>query len=103
VAPVEVRVVGRETARRSGPPEPTPGAAEAECFWVQVGAFGDGDNAARARDRLRAAGQPAVVIEGPGGLERVRVGPFDRRADAERSAARLRREWPSAQVVACGG
>ena len=76
---------------------------EADCYWVQVGAFSDADNARRARDRLRQAGEKAVVIEGPSDLDRVRIGPFDSRDDAVKTRDRVVEQWPHATVVECGG
>jgi len=101
VAPVEVVVVG------SGPPSGSPPsdqerALDETCLWVQVGAFGDLDNARRARRRLEADGEHAVISEGPGGLHRVRVGPFTSEDEAERARQRLLADWPPAQVVSCG-
>lgn len=58
-----------------------------EQLYVQVGAFGNAENVARARARLAAMGQPANVSSTRSGkltLQRVRVGPLDSvdRADA---------------------
>jgi rare lipoprotein A len=101
VAPVKIVVVDVRKApkpkRRDAPND------DEECVWVQVGAFGDVDNARRARDRLEASGEHAVLVEGPGGLQRVRVGPFDDGDEAEAVRRRLSSDWPSAQLVQCGG
>ena len=59
------------------------------CVWIQVGAFSSMDNAQGAERRLEAAGETAVIIEGPGGLHRVRLGPFDRESDAEKALAHI--------------
>jgi rare lipoprotein A len=104
VAPVEVEVIDRQHLRRHEPPRPpaveeAPGAA---CWWVQVGAFGDRANARRAVERLEAAGEHPVIVEGPGGLERVRVGPFDAERAVEKALERIRSDWPEAVLVACG-
>ena len=72
------------------------------CIWIQVGAFSSMDNATGAERRLEAAGETAVIIEGPGGLHRVRVGPFDRTKDAEKTLARIAPDWPEAKAVPCG-
>ena len=46
VAPVRIKVVGREEVRRRTKlPPPT---TETQCFWVQVGAFSERQRAARA-------------------------------------------------------
>ncbi len=101
VAPVKVEILGR---RRPVNPEPAP-AAPAElkhCWWVQVGAFGNEENARRAEAALEAAGEPAVVMESPGGLRRVRVGPFDSKKKATKARKRIRDAWPAAALVECG-
>ncbi len=101
VAPVTVTVVGfEETPARRDPPRsrgPRP-----ECAWVQVGAFGDPTNARRAVERLRDEGWTVVVVEGPDGLDRVRVGPFDDLDEAGRALGKLRRRYPPATLVDCG-
>ncbi len=73
-----------------------------ECFWVQVGAFGQHSNAVRARQKLQDSGERAVIVEGPSGLERVRLGPFEQREEAEQALKRVLGNWPSASIVPCG-
>lgn len=105
LAPVKVVVVGREE-----PPPPsmvargevTPRPPGGDCVWVQVGAFSDLGNAERAERRLEAAGEAAVIVEGPGGLHRVRVGPFASDRDALQALARIAPDWPEAHTVPCG-
>jgi rare lipoprotein A len=62
--------------------------------WVQVGSFGNKDNAQRLRDRLRAAELAPVSLDraraGNGRVWRVRLGPLDGRALAEHLAAQVR-------------
>ena len=104
VAPVSVEVVGR---RRPSEHEPPSSAVDDEavsvaCWWVQVGAFGDPGNARRAVERLEAAGEHPVVVESPGGLARVRVGPFDAERAVEKALERILRDWPEAVLIACG-
>ncbi len=104
VAPVSVEVAGR---RRPSEPDPPSPAVDEEpvsvaCWWVQVGAFGDPGNARRAVERLEAAGEHPVIVEGPGGLARVRVGPFDAERAVEKALERIRRDWPGAVLVTCG-
>jgi rare lipoprotein A len=101
VAAVEIEVIGRDERPQPSPP-PAPPSSDEDCWWVQVGAFGDLDNARRARDVLRARGFAVVVMEGPGGLHRVRVGPSRKRADAARDLARLAPDYPPAAIVRCG-
>jgi DedD protein len=72
-------------------PQPT-GAAG---FAVQVGAFADGDAAARLADSLRAKGYAVYVVAGTGAGAsrwRVRVGPLASREEAEGAATRLKRD-----------
>jgi len=100
VAPVKIKVVGREAAparTRTTIEEP------ADCFWVQVGAFGDASNARRAESELERSGVEAVVLEGLDELWRVRVGPFDKEKAAEKARNRVTDAWPGAHVIPCGG
>ena len=100
VAPVKIKVIGREAAPERKPPS----AEEPEdCFWVQVGAFGDPDNARRAEAELERNGIEAVVLEGLDELWRVRVGPFDEKKRAERARNQITDAWPTAHVIPCGG
>jgi len=100
VAPVKIKVVGREAA-----PERKPTRIEEpeDCFWVQVGAFGDPGNARRAEAELERNGEEAVVLEGLDELWRVRIGPFDQEKLAERAHDRITDAWPGAHVIPCGG
>ena len=104
VAPVSVEVVGRRRPSEHEPPSPAVDepTASVACWWVQVGAFADPGNARRAVERLEAAGEHPVIVEGPGGLARVRVGPFDAERAVEKALERIRRDWPEAVLVACG-
>jgi rare lipoprotein A len=105
VAPVKVTIVGwedppkkkvKDADRQAGHPEGR------DCLWIQVGAFGSIDNARGAERRLEEAGETAVIIEGPGGLHRVRLGPFDNEKDAVKALERIARDWPEAKAVPCG-
>ena len=100
VAPVKIKVVGRETT-----PQRKPARVEepSDCFWVQVGAFGDSDNARRAEAELERSGEAAVVLEGLDEFWRVRVGPFDEKQQAERARNRITDAWPTARIIPCGG
>jgi len=100
VAPVKIKIVGREAVSERKPArieEP------AGCFWVQVGAFGDPDNARRAESELERNGEKAVMLEGLDGLWRVRVGPFDQEKLAEGARNRITVAWPTARIIPCGG
>lgn len=74
------------------PAKPSAPAAADTGFAVQLGAFGNAEEAARLRDRARAAGLPAFV-EGvrtdKGLLSRVRVGPVLTRAEADQLKAQV--------------
>jgi rare lipoprotein A len=101
VAEVKVEVVRQGNGQRT---DPDPGhGVETGCAWVQVGAFARTENAERALSQLQEAGEKAVISQGPGGLSRVRVGPFATRRHADMARQRLRTSWPSATVVGCGG
>ncbi|MCD4747876.1 MAG: septal ring lytic transglycosylase RlpA family protein [Thermoanaerobaculales bacterium] len=101
VAPVKMKVIGKSSKASSSKKTSMP-AAKA-CFWVQIGAFGDGANARRAQKWLADDGEKVLVMEGPDGLDRVRVGPFTNEDEAKKTQKRLRAEWPAARVVECGG
>ncbi len=79
-----------------------PANGEGQVF-VQLGAFGERDNARALQRRLRDAGEKAEVVRGEGGsgrLYRVRLGPFANAAAAERARARLGdRGFASATIV----
>lgn len=77
------------------PPEESPSTAELAAWAVQVGAFGQQDNAMGLRDRLRAADFPAYVDRVPGDngvLHRVRLGPVGSRDEAASLARRAREQ-----------
>jgi len=99
LAPVVVEVLGAGRASPSNDGSTSP----APCFWVQVGAFAELENARRSRERLERTGEPAVVSEGPNNLLRVRAGPFPSRGEAEAALDRVRSGWPAARVFACSG
>ncbi len=99
VAPVRLKVVGRgESSGKAGKRH----GESRGCFWVQVGAFADPANAQRVRDRLVSEGEHAVIVEGPGGTHRVRVGPFSDEKKAKKAWKRLRHDWPSSALLRCG-
>ena len=100
VAPVKIKVVGREAVPER---KPTRMEEPENCYWVQVGAFGDPGNARRAEAELERNGEEAVVLEGLDELWRVRVGPFDQEKLAERARNRITDAWPGAHVSPCGG
>ncbi|MFC0677308.1 SPOR domain-containing protein [Lysobacter korlensis] len=68
-------------------PEPPRAAASGVGFAVQLGAFGNAEEAAKLRDRARAAGFSAFVEQvrtDKGTLNRVRIGPVADRGEADR-------------------
>lgn len=78
-------------ATAAKPTEAKPEAARAGAsgvgYAVQLGAFGNAEEAAKLRDRARAAGFSAFVEQvrtDKGTLNRVRIGPVADRADADR-------------------
>lgn len=63
----------------AAPPSSNTTALTGPALYLQVGAFGLADNAARQAERLRAAGIDAVSVTSPAGtppLHRVRIGPI---------------------------
>ncbi|GHE28233.1 SPOR domain-containing protein [Vulcaniibacterium thermophilum] len=85
-------LAARPAASEPARPAPAKPAAAEVGFAVQVGAFGDAAEAAKMRDRLRAAGFSAfteTVRTERGTLNRVRVGPVGSRAEAEQLKAQV--------------
>ncbi len=82
-------------APKPAPATRPPAAAASERVVVQVGAFAESSAAERLAASLKEKGFAAFVSPGTDGGSarwRVRVGPHGTRADAERTAARLKRE-----------
>ncbi|MGB9100459.1 MAG: SPOR domain-containing protein, partial [Stenotrophomonas indicatrix] len=82
------------TASKPATPPTTPAAPAASGvgFAVQLGAFGQANDANALRDKVRAAGFSAFVEQvrtEKGSLHRVRVGPVANRADAEQLKAQV--------------
>ncbi|MCJ7755006.1 MAG: septal ring lytic transglycosylase RlpA family protein [Thermoanaerobaculales bacterium] len=101
VAPVKIKVVGREDAPLPSS-QPPPEAPVADCFWVQIGAFSERDRALRVEAELETSGEVAVILEGLDELWRVRLGPFDEKPEAERTRNRITDAWPGSNIVPCG-
>ena len=81
-AKVEAILSGNESAPSAGQ------------FIVQLGAFGDPENVAKVRTRVKAAGFNSYTetLKGPNGSQtRVRAGPFASREAAGQAAAKLKR------------
>ncbi|MDE2566991.1 MAG: SPOR domain-containing protein, partial [Burkholderiales bacterium] len=91
------------SASPAPPPGPAASAAAAVRFVVQVGAYADGATLHHARAQVAKLGLSTYtqVVNSPGGKRtRVRVGPFDHRAEADAAAARIRRSGLPASVLA---
>lgn len=89
--PVEAAKPAEPKPVAAKPAEPKPAAAKpaaaATGFAVQLGAFGNAEEANKLRDRARAAGFSAFVEQvrtDKGTLSRVRIGPVVNRADADK-------------------
>jgi DedD protein len=80
------------------------GATDATKLVVQVGAFSDAEKVRDVRRKLENAGLKTYTqnIEGKDGKRstRVRVGPFETRAEADKAAARIRKLDLQAHVIA---
>jgi DedD protein len=78
-------------------------AADAPKLVVQVGAFTDAEKVREVRRKLEQAGLKTYTqaIDGKDGKRttRVRVGPFDNRAEADKAAARIRKLDLQASVI----
>lgn len=93
--------------------QPKPAAAPAQAVaqpasggWaVQVGSFSQADNADRLRAQLERTGYTAFVsraVTDAGTMHRVRVGPVEDRAAADKLQARLRTAGQQGRVVSLG-
>jgi cell division protein FtsN len=89
--------------------EPVPAAAKSTkpgadpfTYFVQVGAFGRPDEAEQQRARVSLMGMPAKVSEREQSgrtVYRVRVGPYDRKQDADAAQERLASNGVEAALV----
>lgn len=79
-------------------------AAEQARLIIQVGAFSDADKVREVRRKLENAGIKTYtqMVEGKDGKRstRVRVGPFESRAEADKAAARIRKLDLQANLIA---
>ena len=93
--------VPQETPPRE-PPAATSSGSATGMWAVQLGSFGDQDNAKRLAAELRKQGYAAflsTVSTGSGEMHRVRIGPQKDRASAEAMAERLLKANHKGQVV----
>ncbi|MGH8080097.1 MAG: SPOR domain-containing protein, partial [Lysobacter sp.] len=91
--PVKIEELPPEPAKAE-PAKPVAAkpAATGTGFAVQLGAFGNAEEANKLRDRARAAGFSAFVEQvrtDKGTLSRVRIGPVVNRADADKLKAQV--------------
>jgi len=74
---------------------PAPAATNGRGTWLQLGAFGNPDNAESLRSHLAREldwlAEP-VQIHAAAGIQRVQVGPYKSRAEADKVAERIRAE-----------
>ena len=92
----------RARALLEGRSAPAAAAATDERFIVQVGAFSDAGKAQEIRAKLELAGLKTftqVVDTKDGKRTRVRVGPFNGRAEADKAAARVKGQGLPASVL----
>ncbi len=85
---------GKEPAKSAKPNE--------ERMVIQVGAYNDANKVREARQKLEAAGFKTYtqVIDGKDGKRtRVRVGPFDSKAEADKSAQKIRKLQLDAAIL----
>ena len=93
--------IGSPSPPQPAAPAPEP-AADAEQWMVQLGSFGDEDNARRLANRVSTFGFNARVSTfetNSGPMYRVRVGPESTRGSAEAVASSLTAHGFVAQVV----
>jgi DedD protein len=94
--PSESKPAAKDSARAQALLEgrdASPAAAGAGRFVVQVGAFGDANAARDVRQKVEKLGLKTYtqVVDTSGGKRiRVRVGPYDERAEAEKVVAKLK-------------
>ncbi|MEI7782849.1 MAG: SPOR domain-containing protein [Betaproteobacteria bacterium] len=97
----------RSEAAKPAEPAPRPAAAEAPAadpfqYFVQVGAFRNPEEAEQLRAKLLLQGMQAKISEREQGgrvVHRVRLGPFERRDEADKARERLEGGGTSAVVV----
>jgi len=80
-------------------------AGDMERFQVQVGSFGNRENAEELVDQLTRLGHVAevdIVVRGPSELHRVRTGPYLERGDAERALNQISQTVESVRPVIVG-
>ena len=93
-APIDDGSKGKEPAKESVKTAGDAAADGSSRFVVQVGAFADNTKAQEVRVKLERAGMKTythVAQTKEGARTRVRVGPFAKREDAEKAAAKIKK------------
>ena len=89
----EMAATEAQTAAESSAPNTTPNGASVKIF-VQVGAFGNAENAARLQSELSEIQSNNVIVDSSGGpqgiLHRVQIGPFNSEEEARKLEAPLK-------------
>lgn len=103
-APPAPRAVAKPAAaeKEAATPTKAPAPPGAMRYVVQVGAYSEAASAREARQRVEKLGLKTytqVVETAAGARTRVRVGPFDDRADADRTASRIKQAGLPAAVL----
>lgn len=93
-APVEVVALTADSPAEPGPAVPVSAELPAQPaatgpLFIQLGAFGEADNALALKGRIEAAGIRPVRVAADGQLYRVRLGPFAAASEADEAALRL--------------
>jgi len=93
-AKAQALLEGRDTATQKPASSPVAAAAANSRYVVQIGAFSDVIKAQEARAKLEKAGLKTytqVVEPKEGKRIRVRVGPFESKGDADKTAEKIRK------------
>ncbi|MEO8480955.1 MAG: SPOR domain-containing protein [Acidobacteriota bacterium] len=90
-----------DTAKPVAKPAELPASPKSGSGWsVQINAFRSRENADKQVAALKTKGYPAFVAPAQtGGLFRVRVGPYPERAEADRTAGKLKQEGFTPSVI----
>lgn len=77
----------------------TNSASMSKKYHVQVGAFGNHDNAINLRTKLVNEGNNAMVVENENGMLRVIISSYDEYAEARAKIDQIRGTYPDAWVL----
>ncbi len=97
--PDQVEVAALPTIEAPTPPPARP--VSRASIYIQAGAFQSHENADRLGARLRPFGRPQIspVRQGGGQMYRVRLGPYQQGAEANRVLRRVMAVAPTARIV----